>query len=338
MQPNTSSNPAPEAALIVHRAEPLAIQQQFSRDQIDLIKRTIAKGATDDELRLFVSVCERTGLDPFSRQIYCMKRYAWDGDSGRMESKMSAEASIDGLRLCAERTEKYAGQLGPEWCGPDGVWRDIWLAEEPPAAARVGILRSDFKEPLWGKALFREYVQTKKDGKPNSMWTKMGAGQLAKCAEALGLRKAFPRELSGIYTRDEMAQTTPSDDIDTGGHPVGTPEASAAVAARRIEETSMLDRELTNHINLISQPGGPKIGFDWLRGLLVSVGAEAYFAAETERLRPLLTKPGGKDAARVTMIAMHAKYLELRGTPEPSAETKPEPVYAAGVTDDDVPF
>lgn len=171
------------AAIVPHKPE-------FTADKVALIKRMIAPNANADELSLFVQVCQKTGLDPFARQIYCIHR----------GGKMGIQTSIDGFRLIAERNGHYAGQLGPLWCGEDGEWKDVWLSSKAPAACKVAVLRDDFKEPLWAVANHAFYVQ----GGP--MWQKGAAHMLAKCAESLALRKAFPQELSGLYTGDEMEQ------------------------------------------------------------------------------------------------------------------------------------
>lgn len=182
--------------LAVVSQQSAALSRELDREKLDLLKRTFANGLTDDEFALFVEVSKRTNLDPFRKQIYAIKRNTKQGPV------MTIQVAIDGMRAVAARTGEYAGQVGPFWCGEDGNWRDVWTESTKPHAAKVGVMRKGFREPCWGVARVSAYMPEGYAG----LWGKMPDVMIAKCAEALALRKAFPEDLSGLYTGDEMAQ------------------------------------------------------------------------------------------------------------------------------------
>jgi phage recombination protein Bet len=166
-------------------------QKYWSQEQLSALKQLGLSNASNGDLAVFFHQAQKTGLDPFARQIYMIER------GGRF----GIQSSIDGLRIVAQRSGEYAGQSGPFWCGEDGKWVDVWLAKTPPLAAKVGVYRQGFPEALYAVARWDSYAVPN-----NPIWRKMPDLMLAKCAEALALRKAFPNDLSGIYTDDEMSQ------------------------------------------------------------------------------------------------------------------------------------
>lgn len=156
-------------------------------EHIDLIRRTVAQGSTPDELRLFLYTARRAGLDPLAKQIYYIRR----------KGRGTIQVAIDGLRLIADRTGRYAGGDAAEFLGN--------TEEGYPQIARVTIYKmvGGVRCPFSASARWEEYYPGDEQG---FTWRKMPHTMLAKCAEALALRRAFPADLSGLYVHEEMAQ------------------------------------------------------------------------------------------------------------------------------------
>lgn len=180
-------------------------QTGWTDDQAAVLRQTgISDDVTAAELSGFLHLCQRTQLDPFSRQIYLIGRK----DKRANRVVFTPQTGIDGYRVIAHRviaeTREAFGYEDTLWCDSNGQWRDVWLPEAAPSAAKVTVLRNG--QRFSAVALYREYAQTDYNGNPTRMWKTMGANQIAKCAEALALRKAFPHDLAGVYTAEEMAQ------------------------------------------------------------------------------------------------------------------------------------
>lgn len=187
--------------------------------KIDLIRRTVAAGATADELELFFHQARRAGLDPLAKQIYFVKR----------QGKGVIQVGIDGLRLIADRTGQYAGSDDAEFAGQ--------TERGFPAAAKVVVYKmvGGQRCPFGATARWDEYFPGDQQG---FQWKRMPHAMLAKCAEALALRKAFPADMSGLYVHEEMEQAGSSETAPLGlaeAPSAPTPVVTAPVSAAPIE-------------------------------------------------------------------------------------------------------
>jgi len=276
--------------IISQQGNDIVVQPQFTAEQIKLIKDTICIGATDDELKIFLYVAQKTGLDPFTKQIYSVGR--WNNKEGR--NVRTIQTGIDGFRVVAQRSGEYEGQIGPFWTGDDGVWVDVWLKKEPPRASKVGVYRKGFKEPLFAVANWDSYVQKDSKGQVSKFWASMSALMIAKVAEALALRKAFPQDLSGIYTPEEMAQAENEQPQKQAPRIVShepTSESKKESTIKPIPEKvkSLID-EITVECRRITEKAPPLEKFAFMKEVLkVNAFKELHLKTEKE-LEALLNK------------------------------------------------
>lgn len=208
----------------------LAERMGYDAEKLEFIRAEIASGAPNLKLEYFLSFCKAKGLDPTARQVYYIRRDKSVKVDGQWikEPTWTIQIGIDGFRSLAEASGEYDGQDDPEFKYDD---------QGRLLAATVRVYRKGMAKPVPGTAFFDEYVQTDRDGAPNSMWKRMPHSQLGKCAEALALRKAFPSKLGGLYTNDEMGQAdsaryvTPIRAVETPPARVAEPQDVAPVVA-----------------------------------------------------------------------------------------------------------
>jgi len=185
--------------------------RNYTREQVNLLKNMIARGATDDQLKVFLYVANKRGLDPFLRQIYFSLRRTRNS-SGDWESAPTIITGIDGFRVIADRTKQYDGierQIMKDREGNELIYRDPRFGIDLPLGAWAVVYRKDRSHPFRVEVFTSEYLQTHKNNKGDvvldEQWAKQPRNMIMKVAEAACLRMAFPEDLGGLYSSDEVS-------------------------------------------------------------------------------------------------------------------------------------
>jgi phage recombination protein Bet len=238
-------------------------------ETIQVLKKTVCADHTDDQVKLFLMYCQSKGLDPFAREVFSIIR----------KGKQTFQTGIDGLRSMADETSEFDG-CDLYWCAKDGKWMDAWLEDVPPYAAKAIVVKRGCSRPFVAVAKWSEY-------KPEEdwMWKKMPSNQLGKCAEALALRKAFPRKLGGLYASEEMAQADKS--TATTASSYSTPkDLPTTVAMPQERKPEAVDAELVMQAGSIGALD--KAITDQERAMLFKIAKTAWGSTYEENLRKYL--------------------------------------------------
>jgi len=186
----------------------------WTREQIDTIKQTVARGANDAQLALFLQTCRSRGLDPFVKQVYF--------------TPQGIIVSIDGLRAIAERTGAYA----------PGATRYEYDENKSLVAAFVSVKK--YVNGTWFDVEESAFYEEYRGSSP--IWKKMPRVMLAKCAEARALRRAFSSDLSGLYAAEEMDQAQRDErPVEVTVLPAADAGRDYSVAADAIRNATDLD-------------------------------------------------------------------------------------------------
>lgn len=220
-------------------------QEDWTQRQIAALKQLgVSNNVTKADLDIFLAQSKRTGLDPFSKQIYMIGRRQKIGNTDQYEIKQTIQVGIDGLRAIAHRVAQQCHEVfsmsDTLWADNNGAWHDVWLAPTPPAVAKVSVKRGG--GVFSAVALFKEYAPIYK-GKLSGMWASKPALMIAKCAEALALRKAFPTDMSGIYTDDEMENVK---DYSEPVEPTGNKTVEPTKTVKPKQNVEIIEAEVVN--------------------------------------------------------------------------------------------
>jgi len=171
------------------------------------LKNSLYTGARDESILMVLDYCKAGNVDPLQKPVHIVPISVKNTQTGKYEFKDTIMAGIGLYRIQAARSNQYAGVSEPEYgalitanLGGINFTYPEWCKVTVRKIVHGSIVEFSAKE-YW----IENYATSGRDSlAPNTMWKKRPYGQIAKCAEAQALRKAFPEIVSQQTTAEEM--------------------------------------------------------------------------------------------------------------------------------------
>lgn len=181
------------------------ITKQNEQELIQVLQNSLYPGAAVGSVQMVLNYCAAAGLDPMQKPVHIVP--IWDSKIGGMRDVVMPGIGL--YRTQAARSGNYAGVSEAEY-GPDVTEKIGGFEITYPVWCKVSVKRllpngqiAEFSATERWKENYAIKGGKEKSVAPNAMWAKRPYAQLAKCAEAQALRKAFP-EFGSAATADEM--------------------------------------------------------------------------------------------------------------------------------------
>lgn len=182
---------------------------------ITVLENSLYPGANPTSIALVINYCRASQLDPMQKPVHIVP--IWDGKAKTMRDVIMPGIGL--YRTQAARSGLYAGVSDPDF-GPDITEKVGGLEITYPQWCRVSVKRTlpdgqiaEFSATERWKENYAQKGGAEKSVAPNAMWARRPYAQLAKCAEAQALRKAFPELAGSQPTADEMEGKVINDDF-----------------------------------------------------------------------------------------------------------------------------
>lgn len=176
------------------------LPEKRQNQRLAVLRQTVAKGSTDSEFAMFLEFCKATKLNPFKREIWFIKGRDYTNKMGnKIEGAVQLITGFNGYLAIANSHPQF-----------NGIESDIVKNDDGSIDyATATVHRKDRKYPSVAKVFFKEFYKPGFNGK-ESTWDKMPSVMIIKVAKSHALREAFPQELGGLHTQEEVGAEAPT--------------------------------------------------------------------------------------------------------------------------------